>query len=327
MARPIVTKHGRIAPMPRSDGSAEKNCSVPVFDPSAGTGPTGPEGPAIFLGSGATGSAGPTGAQGITGPTGAASNTGATGPTGLAGFSGPTGPGGTPGVTGATGNTGAAGLSGATGPTGSSAALGGGTGPTGPSGSIVGGTGPTGPTGHIASTGATGAAGAAASGAPTGHQGPAGPAGATGQQGAPLLNGDGPAVKLLKFSGMLLGTGSSPTLGYLADQGWAGTLTFVLSSPMLYPVPYDCSFSQYAITFLQPVPAGLVFDLFIEKNGVSDTQIFTVTGPVAANTTFHGSFTPIAFSANPTPPDKIDVLLGTGAFSPGTNLPVSVLLF
>lgn len=83
---------------------------------------------------GATGAAGPTGAQGSTGapgaqgPTGASGSTGAPGATGSLGPTGPTGVGGATGATGsagATGATGASGTNGATGATGSPGTAGG----------------------------------------------------------------------------------------------------------------------------------------------------------------------------------------------------------
>jgi hypothetical protein len=76
-----------------------------VEDDIAGSGPTGPTGPAGPTGP--TGDTGPTGPTGDTGPTGP---TGDTGPTGPTGDTGPTGPTGDTGPTGPTGDTGPMGI-------------------------------------------------------------------------------------------------------------------------------------------------------------------------------------------------------------------------
>jgi hypothetical protein len=96
-----------------------------LFGPQGATGPAGPQG-----------AQGPTGAQGPAGPTGAQGPTGGTGPTGPqgaqgpAGGTGPTGPQGAQGTQGGAGPTGSQGAQGAQGPAGP-------TGPTGPSGASI----------------------------------------------------------------------------------------------------------------------------------------------------------------------------------------------
>ena len=133
---------------------------------------------------GATGPAGPPGANGAPGATGPAGPPGANGAPGVAGPAGPqgangapgaAGPAGPPGASGAPGAAGAAGARGAIGPTGTTGA------PGTPGG--AGATGATGPTGASGGPGGPGAPGATGATGPTGATGAPGAPGATGPTG------------------------------------------------------------------------------------------------------------------------------------------------
>lgn len=279
MVRRIVNSKRLIgeSPQPR----AGEACVAGVtLDMNAGTGPTGPFGPDVAI---ATGGTGPAGHAGPTGPTGA---------NGL-GATGPTGPSGPSGITGATGPN---------------AGLAAGTGPTGPAAAASALTGATGATGHAGTFGLTG---------PTGPLGPsvAGPAGhgSTGPTGVTGFTGSrGPiGGTFLKFSGIADGSNG---VSFAADQGDAGTATFMLTTALKYPIPQPgVTFSAISICFPNGIitGSGVVFDVNLRVNGINGPTIITSGAPQTIGTVITASFTPVVLNLN----DQLDVVINTNLFN------------
>jgi hypothetical protein len=242
-----------------------------------------PQYPLICVGTGPTGSIGPTGAQstvtgptGFTGPTGNTGPTGAdsivTGPTGLTGPTGPTGQSSTvTGPTGLTGPTGPTGQSstvtGPTGPTGLPSTVTGPTGPTGPTGLPSTVTGPTGPTGLPSTvTGPTGPTGLPSTvtgptgftgptGAASTVTGPTGPTGPTGLQGTVIA-----ASEYYKISSAPSGTIplTNPTITPIVIS--TGPFTVPLSGPSWASLNVHVSFIFYCDGEL---PTGSLAEVFL----------------------------------------------------------------
>lgn len=292
MARPIVnTKRlGGGAPQPRLGPACDPGTTV---DPNGVTGAPGPFGPAIAAGPGPTGSRGGTGSTGPSGPNG----------TGATGFAGP------------------AGLAGGTGPTGLAGGVSSNTGPTGPSGSISTTTGPTGATGRagtLGSTGPTGPTGAAIAGpAGAGPTGLAGHTGFTGNHGSTFQ-------ALLKFSGAVLGPGGNTT--YAADQGFAGTATFALTSPLNYPFPdFNRTFSVAEIVYPNGILTGITLNIFLNKNNAHAATLFVVSGPQASGFTQSVAFTPVVYNAFALG-DVLDVVILANTFNSAFSVDYAITL-
>lgn len=195
------------------------------------TGATGPQG--VQGVDGVTGATGPQGVQGLQGVQGVTGPQGVQGSQGITGWTGPQGATGTIGPTGWTGAQGPQGVQGATGPQGSTGAQGsiGAQGSTGVTG-VQGSQGPTGaqgtqgvqgPTGVTGVQGVQGSIGAQGATGVTGVQGSIGAQGSTGVQGAQGAQGHTGVTGVQGAQGSIGAQGATGVQGFTGSQGAQGS--------------------------------------------------------------------------------------------------------